>query len=106
MELTDCLSMHQQFCPARRLPGQARRLAQHPIALLTSPLQQRPVGRLKSLFKEHGVVNKDQGGGLRRERRDTAVLQARPDSKMHARIFLTMIGIGRCNIAISRSCWA
>ena len=90
MELSDCFRMHQHFCPARRLPSQTR-LAQHPIALVTSPLQQRPVGRLKSLFKEHGIVKKDQGGGLRRERKDAAVVQARPDSKMHARLYITTV---------------
>ncbi|CAL8471648.1 g11190 [Coccomyxa elongata] len=52
----------------------ARSSVPHPLALLTSPLQQRPVGRLKSLFKEI-IVIKDQREKVGRESRGPVVLQ-------------------------------
>ena len=68
------VSVHQCFCAAK-LRG-ARSSVPHPLDLLTSPLQQRPVGRLKSLFKE-GIVIKEQRERVGRESRGPVVLQVR-----------------------------
>lgn len=71
---SDVHSVHHYFCPAK-LRG-ARSSVPHPLALLTSPLQQRPVGRLKSLFKE-SIVIRDQREKVGRESRGPVVLQVR-----------------------------
>lgn len=70
----DSITVHQCFCPAK-LRG-ARSSVPHPLALLTSPLQQRPVGRLKSLFKE-SIVIRDQREKVGRENRGPVVFQVR-----------------------------
>lgn len=77
---TDASVVHQGFWPAK-LRG-PRCPVPHPLALLTSPLQQRPVGRLKSLFKESFVI-RDQREHRGREKRGSGVLQVRPANPVH-----------------------
>ncbi len=92
---SDSFTVHQCFCPAK-MRG-ARSSVPHPLALLTSPLQQRPVGRLKSLFKE-GIVIKDQRERVGRESRGPIVLQVRLVASEHCfpkRLILSMMDDGQ-----------